>query len=183
MKICMENFGITSRPAVVLKEVVFEKTVMNTRKTFFTKSSIALVLIFSSIATSNLAQAQASKKAEPAPNNFIAQQGSSVVGRWRYTVRTNDSDPFSQSFVMGDYTFKANGTFKNNMPRINKGGRYEISGNSLLLNYSNGNKEEYQYELITNTYSFGRMHSIRLTSPNGETRQFGLWDSKRKVYY
>jgi hypothetical protein len=51
------------------------------------------------------------------------------------------------------------------------------------LNYGDGEREEYQYELVVNTYSSGKMHSIRLTSPNGETRQFGLWDSQRKVYY
>jgi Lipocalin-like domain len=147
-------------------------------------NSIALLaIIFSSIFTLNPAQAQAPNKAKPTAHTVIAQQNNSVVGRWRYTLRTNGSDPFSQSFVMGDYTFRANGTFKNNMPRINKGGRYEVAGNSIVLNYGDGEREEYQYELVVNTYSSGKMHSIRLTSPNGETRQFGLWDSQRKVYY
>lgn len=151
------------------------------------KLSLTLtILMLGSIGISNIVQANPLSEVEPESNNLVAQRGNSIVGRWRYTVSTqgnaSSSSSLGNSFVVGDYTFRANGTFKNNMPRINKGGRYEVSGNLLTLNYSDGGKEEYQYELVTNTYSFGDMHSIRLTDSNGETRQFGLWDSDQEVY-
>jgi hypothetical protein len=151
------------------------------------KLSLALaILMLSLIGMSNIVQANPRSGVESQPNSFVAQQGNSIVGRWRYTVSTQgnatSSSSLGNSFVVGDYTFKANGTFKNNMPRINKGGRYEVSGNLLVLNYSDGGKEEYKYELVTNTYSFGELHSIRLTDSSGETRQFGLWDSNKEVY-
>jgi hypothetical protein len=151
------------------------------------KLSLTLtILMLGSIGMSNTVQASPESGVESESNSLVAQQVNPVVGRWRYTVSTqgnaSSSTSFGNSFVMADYTFRADGTFNNNMPRINKGGRYEVSGNMLTLNYSDGGKEEYQYELVTNTYSFGDMHSIRLTDAKGETRQFGLWDSDQEVY-
>jgi hypothetical protein len=144
------------------------------------------ILMINLIGMLNMVQANTLSGVESEPNYLLAQQDNSIVGRWRYTVSTqgnaSSSSVVGNSFVAGDYTFRADGTFNNNMPRINKGGRYEVSGNLLVLNYSDGGKEEYEYELVTNTYSFGDLHSIRLTNSNGETRQFGLWDSNENVY-